>query len=702
PNAPMDGPSANPELHCLTSRHLAYIIYTSGSTGKPKGVMVEHAQVTRLFNSSDVWCNFEKSDIWMMIHSYGFDFSVWELWGPLHSGVRSPEDLYHFMCEQAVTVLNMTPSAFKPFIRVQEQRNLLDQLRIVVLAGEALEPAILKPWYATRPEKMPLVVNMYGPTETTVYALYRVMMLQDCDHHMSPIGVRVPDLTTYVLDTHGRPVPLGVVGELCIGGAGVTRGYMNCPELTSERFPLDPFSKVNEAKMYKTGDLVRYLPDGELLYLGRNDHQVKIRGFRIELGEIEARLMDHILVRESAVVAHGEGIDKRLVAYVVAESANGLPHTLRAHLVEKLPEYMVPSAFIQLDAFPLTPNGKRDIRALPKPDGNAIASQEYEAPQGEIECTLATIWAELLKVDRVGRRDNFFVLGGHSLLAVRLIKLVNSRLGYNLRLHELFETPTIAELTAQILGDHHRQDHSLDVLLPLKPQGNRIPLFCVHPALGLSWSFIGLTKHLHPEQPLYGLQSRGVEGNGELAATMEDVASDYIRHIRRVQPHGPYHLLGWSFGGCVAHIMAVQLQELGEEVGLLALMDSPADFSHVPESVDADSEKEIYAHYQAWVRDENAIEGSETLWEKAQHTLRNNMKLVKQFSPSVYSGDIVFFNASSPINPSSWAPFSLGGIEIHEVECKHQYMDQPESLAVIGQVLATKLEESHQRWILNL
>ncbi|KAF9993213.1 hypothetical protein BGZ80_008241, partial [Entomortierella chlamydospora] len=301
----MKGSIENPEVAGLTSHHLAYVIYTSGSTGKPKGVMVEHAQVTRLFDATADWYHFNESDTWMMTHSFSFDVSVWELWGALcHSGkliipshrvIQSPEDLYRLICKEGVTILNMTPSAFRPLIRFQADNEQRDQLRYVVLAGEALETAVLQQWYATRSEDSPKIINMYGTTETTVHASYRVMKAQDCHQVLSPIGVRIPDLTIYVLDSQGRPAPLGTVGELCIGGAGVTRGYLNRPELTSERFPLDPFSKTKSARMYKTGDLARYLPDGNLIFLGRNDHQVKIRGFRIELGEIEARLLDHPL-----------------------------------------------------------------------------------------------------------------------------------------------------------------------------------------------------------------------------------------------------------------------------------------------------------------------------------------------------------------------------------------------------------------------
>ncbi|KAF9397495.1 hypothetical protein BGX21_008809, partial [Mortierella sp. AD011] len=452
-------PITNPCVPGLTPSHLAYVIYTSGSTGKPKGVMVEHAQVTRLFDATKAWYSFDKADVWIMTHTFSFDISVWEIWGSLRSGgklvmpsyrnTQSPGEMYGLICRHGVTVLSITPSALRPLIRIQEEADINDKLRYIILVGEAIEPTILKSWYAKRPESSPQIINMYGPTETTVYSAYRVLKEQDCNSSFCPIGVRIPDLAFYVLDTHGRPVPLGAIGELCIGGAGVTRGYLNRPELSSERFPLDPFSGTPGSRMYKTGDLVRYLPDRDMIFLGRNDHQVKIRGYRIELGEIEAQLVDHPLAKEVVVLALGEGSSKRLVAYVVAEPADGLAHTLRSHISTKLPGYMIPAAYVRLDRLPLTSNGKLDRRALPEPGIDSFVSQGYEAPQGETESTLAMIWEELLKVERVGRHDNFFMLGGHSLLAVQIIERLH-RVGMDISVRALFETPTLSVLAQSI------------------------------------------------------------------------------------------------------------------------------------------------------------------------------------------------------------------------------------------------------------
>ncbi|WP_284334478.1 amino acid adenylation domain-containing protein, partial [Dyella flagellata] len=375
-------PSRNPVLATLGLRpeHLAYVIYTSGSTGTPKGVLVEHRQVTRLFDATAPWFGFNAQDVWCLFHSFAFDFSVWELWGALRYGGRlvvvpreiaqSAQECYDLVCRTGVTVLNQTPSAFRSFSEAQAHSRQAHRLRYVIFGGEALEPAMLKGWYERHGEQSPALINMYGITETTVHVTYRALRQADTQVSSSPIGQCIPDLRAYVLDAYQQPVPMGAVGELYISGAGVARGYWNRAELTAQRFVRDPFQQ--EARMYRTGDLARYLPDGSLVYLGRNDSQVKIRGFRIELGEIEARLVEHAGVREAVVLAReAEGGGKRLVAYVVAQDgADGedLVRALRTHLGERLPDYMVPGAFVRLTSWPLTANGKLDRKALPVPD----------------------------------------------------------------------------------------------------------------------------------------------------------------------------------------------------------------------------------------------------------------------------------------------------------------------------------------------
>ncbi|MBY8973942.1 amino acid adenylation domain-containing protein [Pseudomonas sp. P867] len=456
-------PITDPRLH-LSPANLAYVIYTSGSTGQPKGVMIEHRQVARLFSATQHWFGFNPHDVWALFHSFAFDFSVWEIWGALmHGGQllivpqlvsRSPDECYTLLCEAEVSILNQTPSAFRQLIAAQGHSTQAHSLRQVIFGGEALEPAMLKPWYARAVNAGTQLVNMYGITETTVHVTYRALEAVDAQLvGVSPIGVRIPDLQLYVLDEQHEPLPYGVVGELYVGGAGVARGYLNREALNAERFLADPATGL---RMYKTGDLGRLLADGSVEYLGRNDDQVKIRGFRIELGEIQAHLATAHGVRDAVVIAReDEPGDKRLVAYVITEGEPSVA-ALRDHLLQSLAEHMVPSAFVRLEAFPLTTNGKLDRKALPAPDAEALARRSYAAPQGAVENAIAMIWQDLLKLDRVGRDDNFFELGGHSLLAVKLIERMRQvELSADVRV--LFGQPTLAALAAAVGGHHEVQ-----------------------------------------------------------------------------------------------------------------------------------------------------------------------------------------------------------------------------------------------------
>ncbi|ELP99339.1 non-ribosomal peptide synthetase, partial [Pseudomonas syringae] len=472
-------PVQNPHVPGLTPAHLAYVIYTSGSTGLPKGVQVEHRNVVRLFSATDVWFGFNANDVWALFHSFAFDFSVWEIWGALlHGGQllivphlvsRSPQECYALLCDAGVTVLNQTPSAFRQLITAQEESQQSHSLRQVIFGGEALDTVMLKPWYARPANAGTQLVNMYGITETTVHVTYYPLRAADAQRRgFSPIGRRIPDLQLYVLDTRRRPVPLGVAGELYVGGAGVARGYLNRPELNEQRFLANPFSEQPGARLYRTGDLVRWSADGSLEYLGRNDDQVKVRGFRIELGEIEDRLSCHPGVQQVVVMAR-EDIpgDKRLVAYFTADSEVSLD-VLRECSLAQLPDYMVPTAYVQLEKLPLTPNGKLDRKALPAPDQSSVVSREYQAPQGATERAIADIWQDLLSIDHVGRHDHFFELGGHSLLAVKLIERMR-QIGLSADVRALFSQPTLAALAAAVGG-------GTEIIVP----ANLIPEDCEH------------------------------------------------------------------------------------------------------------------------------------------------------------------------------------------------------------------------------
>ncbi len=445
--------------------NLAYVIYTSGSTGQPKGVMISHANVTRLFTQTDHWYGFGPADVWTLFHSIAFDFSVWELWGALLYGgrlvvvpyliSRSPEAFYRLLVSEQVTVLNQTPSAFRQLMRAEAsvEAGLPDQigLRLVIFGGEALEIASLKAWFERHGDQQPQLVNMYGITETTVHVTYRPLSWADIDSPGSVIGGPIPDLQLYILDGNREPTPVGIPGEMYVGGAGVSRGYLNRPELSEERFIPHPFAS-GPARLYRTGDLARFLPNGDIEYLGRMDHQVKIRGFRIELGEIENALAQHPAVQEEIVlVREDEPGHKRLVAYLVfkAGQADALQQ-MRDYLLQKLPEYMVPAAFVVLPSLPLTPNGKTDRRALPAPDQSSTASGgQTIAPRTAEEKALAEIWSEVLGRAPIGIHDSFFDLGGDSILSIQVLaKAREKRLNFSLE--QLFTHQNIYELAQRI------------------------------------------------------------------------------------------------------------------------------------------------------------------------------------------------------------------------------------------------------------
>ncbi|MFD9410731.1 non-ribosomal peptide synthase/polyketide synthase [Streptomyces sp. NPDC059989] len=469
--------------------HAAYVIYTSGSTGTPKGVVVTHRNVLRLFDSTDHWFGFGADDTWTLFHSYAFDFSVWELWGPLlhggrlvvvpHAVTREPAAFLELLERERVTVLNQTPSAFNELIRADEAvGGAALSLRYVVFGGEALDPARLLPWYERHADDSPALVNMYGITETTVHVTHRLLTADEVRAGVvGAIGVGIPDLGVHVLDERLRPVPPGVVGELYVSGGGVARGYAHRPGLSSTRFVADPFGAPGE-RMYRAGDLARRRTDGSLEYLGRADAQVKVSGFRIEPGEIESALLALPSVAQAAVVVREDNPDdpgdRRLVAYVVTDPAGGAAAdtggALREAVSGALPSHMVPSAVVVLDRLPLTVNGKLDRAALPAPQAPARAAGR--APATPVEELLVDAFAEVLGVDRVGVDDSFFDLGGHSLLAMRLVARIRAALGVEVGVRELFEAPTPAALARRTAGS---EGAGLPALTAL-PRPERIPL----------------------------------------------------------------------------------------------------------------------------------------------------------------------------------------------------------------------------------
>jgi len=451
----------------LLPGQLAYVIYTSGSSGQPKGVMVTHANVVQLFLGCGGQFRFNKTDVWSLFHSISFDFSIWELWGALlHGGsllivpravARAPEQFYELLCKAGATVLSQTPSAFRSLMAAQPESGPGHALRYILFGGEELDVTSLRPWYARPQNRNTRLCNLYGITETTVHATCRHLEPRDSEFPDKSIGRRLSHLRAYLLDARGRPVPLGVSGEICIAGAGVSRGYLKRPALTAERFIPDPFDAGCGGRLYRSGDLGRWQADGTLEFLGRNDAQVKIRGFRIEPAEIESRLCEHPGVREAIVVAQelAPG-DKRLVAYYTTRGVTPAdfpdPQALRAHIAAVLPQFMIPAAYIRLDLWPLTASGKLDRRALPPPGQSTDILGGYEEPQGEIEIALARMWEDLLKVKRVGRRAHFFAMGGDSLLATQLTARIQREFEVSIALTEVFADPVVAPLAEKILN----------------------------------------------------------------------------------------------------------------------------------------------------------------------------------------------------------------------------------------------------------
>jgi amino acid adenylation domain-containing protein len=474
------GLSAENPVSSVKPDNLAYSIFTSGSTGRPKGVLITHANVSRLFDATEEWFHFNEHDTWTFFHSSAFDFSVWEIWGALIYGgrlvivpfadSRSPERFHELLANERVTVLNQTPSAFRQLIGVDEGKpgEKLDHLRLVIFGGEALNLQSLAPWFKKYGDVQPHLVNMYGITETTVHVTYRPLSSADLSEAPgSVIGVPIPDLQLYVLDAGLQPVPIGIPGEMFVGGAGVARGYLKRDELTAERFIKNPFSHSQNEKLYRTGDLARRLPGGDLEYLGRADQQVKIRGFRVELGEVQAALTKQPSVREAFVTAR-ESCDgeKVLVAYVVPASGE-VPAVdkLRRDLQATLPGYMVPSSFMFLERLPLTSNGKIDRAALPAAsERRAQMEQPFLAPQTDLERRIAGIYKEVLKLDKVGIDDNFFDLGGNSLRLVEVHSRLQDLVGRRFSVAELFAHSTVRKLAAS-LGDLGVQGQSRNALL---------------------------------------------------------------------------------------------------------------------------------------------------------------------------------------------------------------------------------------------
>lgn len=588
PEAPDPSPAPSVPMPSVPADAPAYLMYTSGSTGTPKGVVVPHRAIVRLVRSQN-FLPFGPELTFLQVSNLSFDASTLEIWGALLNGARlvlqaqprpTLQEIVDTIRTHQVTTVWFTSGLFN--LMVDRHLEALRGLKHLLAGGDVLSvPHVRKALKALGPG---VLVNGYGPTENTTFTCCHVLRDEPPAGASVPIGRPISNTRVYVLDSAQQPVAVGRKGELYAGGDGVALGYWNRQDLTSERFLLDPFAGRPGARMYRTGDLVRWLPDGTLEFLGRADRQVKERGFRVELGEIESALDDLPDVKERVAEMRGEGGERQLVGYLVPrdaaicadpEARETFIARVRNHLGERLPSHMVPTAFLVVPEFPLTPNGKLDRQALPAPGSQSgPGPARYEAPRDELERGLTALWEKLLGRQRISIHDDFFDLGGHSMIAIQLLSQVDQQYGRALPLETLYEAPTVSRLAGVLRQNTPRPKWPNLVLL--QPEGPGLPLFCVH---GDQANYF-IPRSLGATRPFYAFQHQGQEGDEIRLRTVESIAASYVRQIKEAHPQGPYLLCGYSFGGVAAFEMAQQLVAMGDSVPLLIMLDTYAPGMH--------------------------------------------------------------------------------------------------------------------------
>jgi amino acid adenylation domain-containing protein len=715
--------------------NLAYVIFTSGSTGRPKGVAIEHRGVITLIEAMRGLFSEDELKGVLFSTSICFDVSVFELFVTLALGGKvivsqNALDLPHLPAAREVVSVSTVPSAINELLRINA---IPASVRVINLAGEPLPQELVDRLYEL--PGVQRVNDFYGPTEDTVYSTFAPRK----PGGRANIGRPILNTQAYILDEHGQPVPTGVAGELHLAGDGLARGYWQLPELTREKFIRNSFSQNPRDRLYKTGDRARYRPDGTIEYLGRLDHQVKIRGFRIEPGEIESVLRKHPAVAECVVVPREDAIGKRLIAFVVASDPTPGMADLRGPLLKELPEYMVPAAFVFLPALPLTANGKIDRKALPWPEASS-SSQRRISARDSLEQQLVRIWETLFDGTSVGVTDNFFELGGHSLLAVRLFVQVEKMTGRTLPLATLFEAPTIAQL-ATILRREGWEPPWLS-LVPIKPNGSRLPFYCVHGVGGNILEYLDLAKYLDVDQPFYGIQAAGLTGKHPWHTTVEEMAAHYVKEIQSLQPQGPYHIGGSSFGGVVAFEMAQRLREQGEDVALLAFLDTYAP--GYPKVLPVNSVWESYLdrlrfrlslHWgnlqaaspqERWQYVVRKIgkwsQGRVIRWKRMQTRLARRAEALfwprkiresrqagqfayTSYRAKKYSGSAVLFRATVPprgieVHPTQgWSDFIQGGLEVFDTPGHHGSIVRDPRARVLAEQLTESLRKAQGRTV---
>lgn len=746
----------------ITAENLAYVIYTSGSTGKPKGVMITHANLVNFVEVSRSGLDVHPEDIYLQSATIAYALSVRQLMVPLSVGativiasseeVGDPLELFRLIKRRRITLMDMVPSFWRSCIQrlsdlpKEEQINLLDNsLRRIVSIGEALMFDLPRDWMERFGHRVKLV-NIFGQTETTgVVATYPIPHDAKTGFGIVPIGRSLSRTRIYILDSNLQPVPDGEVGELCVSNPCLAKGYLNRPELTAAKFIPNPFDDGFSERLYRTGDMARRGADGSIEFLGRGDQQVKIRGQRLELGEVEATLREHPSVNDCVVLARGDNPDEKyLAAYVAAPSGSQLnPVEIKEFMRTRLPEYMVPSFIIFLDALPLNPNGKVNRLELPDPKTLGVMEQtstsEFVAPRNSVENRIAHIWRDLLKLEQVGIHDNFFDLGGHSLMAVRILTLIERDLGVRLPLTSFFHSATVAQL-AELVNRREDESRSWSPMVAIQPNGDKLPFFGIH-AVGGGVLFWGnIVNYMPKDQPFYAIQSQGVDGVRPALNRIGDMASLYLKEIRKIQPHGPYYLGGFSMGGEIVFEMAQQLTRQGEEVGLLVLLDTKnperairpvrAEQGKFVPIVDAPStvsgivtwrykikghfrmigqfsplKSVVYIGKHIWFYLRYAATSFFVLLFRLIHKrlpdalllhyLRLNHRMaLRNYVPTKYPGRVTLFRATESLesdsieSPMGWASLSGGGLDVHYFVTPHE-MIKPE----YAEPIARKLNE---------